>query len=153
MRHRQVLRHCDHLCVSVCVSVSVSVCACVCVCVWECVCVCVRHCQVLRHCHYLRFRGGLVFKAHRLLYHSTGLSVMPQQHRTHNDRSEVLRHRHYLQSFEFILDSFTLAYVYVVPWSEFPIAPSYPHYPQVIRRTHANSECMGERGNKCTRGL
>jgi len=22
-------------------------------------------------------------------------------------------------------------YVYVVPWSEFPMVPSYPHYPQV----------------------
>jgi len=26
--------------------------------------------------------------------------------------------------------SLDAVYVYVVPWSEFPIVPSYPHYPQ-----------------------
>jgi len=31
-----------------------------------------------------------------------------------------------------------VVYVYVVPWSEFPIVPSYPHYPQLgLERVHA----------------
>jgi len=28
--------------------------------------------------------------------------------------------------------TFDAVYVYVVPWSEFPIVPSYPHYPQGV---------------------
>ena len=31
-------------------------------------------------------------------------------------------------------------YVYVVPWSEFPIVPSYPHYPH---RCRAKREHLG----------
>ena len=37
--------------------------------------------------------------------------------------------------FGFVYDSpyqstLDAVYVYIVPWSEFPIVPSYPHYPQ-----------------------
>ena len=92
---------CVYVCVCVCLCVYVSVCVCMCVCVCLCVCVCVCVCRrrdcfpgslslsfpstvgairlktqfsiqekLLRR-NVKRFRGGLVFKAHRLLYHST----------------------------------------------------------------------------------
>jgi len=40
-------------------------------------------------------------------------------------------------------------YVHVVPWSAFPIVPSYPHYPQQdkdVRRQAASSMALGLEG-------
>jgi hypothetical protein len=34
-----------------------------------------------------------------------------------------------------IVTTHDAVYVYVVPWSEFPIVPSYPHYPHGSRTT------------------
>jgi len=42
-----------------------------------------------------------------------------------------------IRSYQSTLDA---VYVYVVPWSEFPIVPSYPHYPQ---HSHVSSTLGG----------
>jgi len=49
-----------------------------------------RH--LLLHRHVQRFRGGLVFKAHRLVYHSTlGLRVLKKKVGTSNMRESAAR--------------------------------------------------------------
>ena len=37
--------------------------------------------------------------------------------------------------------SLDVVYVYIVPWSEFPIVPSYPQFPQGAGGTGAGEAC------------
>jgi len=49
-------------------------------------------------------------------------------------------------SYQSTLDA---VYVYEVPWSEFPIIPSYPHYPHPSPRARLAEIGSGRCGTKC----